>query len=60
MDSQGNHLLLGKTDSSKTSINHIYVDNKPQFNMKRTFDKDTEKIQLHEGTIILETKDESK
>lgn len=59
MDSQGNHLLLGKTDSSKTSINHIYVDNKPQFNMKRTFDKDTEKIQLHEGTIILETKEES-
>lgn len=60
MDSQGNHLLLGKTDASKTSINHIYVDNKPQFNMKRTFDSDTEKIQLHEGTIILETKEESK
>jgi len=59
MDSQGNHLLMGKTFSSETSINHIYVDNKPQLNVKRTSDNDTEKIQLHEGTIILETKEES-
>ena len=59
MDSQGNHLLMGKTASSKTSINHVYVDNKPQLNVKRTFDSDTEKIQLHEGIIILETKEES-
>lgn len=59
MDSQGNHLLMGKTSSSKTSINHVYVDNKPQLNVKRTSDNDTEKIQLHDGTIILETKEES-
>ena len=59
MDSQGNHLLMGKTASSKTSINHVYVDNQPQLNVKRTSDNDTEKIQLHEGTIILETKEES-
>ena len=59
MDSQGNHLLMGKTASSKTSINHVYVDNKPQLNVKRTSDNDTEKIQLHEGIIILETKEES-
>ncbi len=59
MDSQGDHLLMGKTASSKTSISHVYVDNKPQLNVKRTLDNDTEKIQLHEGTIILETKEES-
>ena len=59
-ETQGNHLLLGKTDSDsdKTSINHVYVDNKPQLNVKRTFDSDTEKIQLHEGRIVLETKEE--
>ncbi len=59
MDTQGNHILFGKSDESKTSISHIYVDNKPQLNMKRSSSKDTEIIQLQEGTIILQTKDES-
>jgi len=59
MDTQGDHILFGKSDASNTSISHIYVDNKPQLNMKRSSSKDTEIIQLHEGTIILQTKDES-
>lgn len=59
MDTQGDHLLLGKSADSNTSISHVYVDNKPQLNMKRTSSKDTEIIQLHEGTIILQTKEES-
>jgi len=59
MDTQGDHILFGKSDTSNTSISHIYVDNKPQLNMKRSSSKDTEIIQLHEGTIILQTKDES-
>ncbi len=58
MDSQGDHLLLGKSAESNTSISHIYVDNKPQLNMKRTSASDTEVIRLHEGSIILETKEE--
>ena len=58
MESQGNHLLLGINDSSKTSINHIYVDNKPRMNMQRTSGADTQKIQFHEGRIVLETKQE--
>ena len=58
MDSQGDHLLLGKTDSDKTSISHVYEENKPQLNVKRTYDNDTEKIQLHEGRIVIETKEE--
>jgi len=59
MDSQGDHLLLGKSADSNTSISHVYVDNKPQLKMKRTSSKDTEIIQLQEGTIILQTKEES-
>jgi hypothetical protein len=35
------------------------VDNKPQLKMKRTSSKDTEIIHLQEGTIILQTKEES-
>jgi hypothetical protein len=59
MDTQGNHILFGKSSESNTSINHIYVDNKPQLNIKRSSNKDTETIQLQEGTIILQTKDEN-
>ena len=59
-DSQGNHILFGKsTDKNNTSINHVYVDNKPQLNVKRTLNNDTEIIQLQEGRIMLQTKEES-
>lgn len=59
MDSQGDHLLLGKnSDTDNTSISHVYIENKPQLNIKRTFSSDTEKIQLHEGRIIIETKED--
>lgn len=59
MDTQGNHILFGKSAESNTSISHVYVDNKPQLNMKRISSSDTEIIQLQEGTIILQTKEES-
>ena len=59
MDTQGDHLLLGKSADSNTSISHVYVDNKPQLNMKRSSSKDTEIIQLHEGAIIMQTKEEN-
>lgn len=58
MDSQGNHILLGKTDKSQTSIQHVYVDDKPVLDVKRTSDKDTEMIKMVEGSLILETKEE--
>jgi hypothetical protein len=58
MDSQGNHILLGKTDKSQTSIQHIYVDDKPVLHVKRTSEKDTEMIKIVEGSLILETKEE--
>lgn len=59
MDTQGNHILFGKSADSNTSISHVYVDNRPQLNMKRTSSSDTEIIQLQEGTIIFQTKEES-
>jgi hypothetical protein len=58
MDTQGDHILLGKTDKSQTSLQHIYVDNKPVLHVKRTSDKDTEMIKMVEGSLILETKEE--
>jgi hypothetical protein len=58
MDTQGNHILFGKTATSQTSVQHVYVDDKPVLHMKRTSDKDTEMIKMVEGSLILETKEE--
>ena len=58
MDSQGDQILMGKGGDSKTSISHIYSDDKPQLTIFRTSKQDTEMIRLNEGTIILQTKEE--
>jgi hypothetical protein len=58
MESQGNHLLFGKTAKSQTSVQHVYVDDKPELSVKRTSDQDTEIIKMVEGSLILETKEE--
>ncbi|MCG8471653.1 MAG: hypothetical protein MI742_07330 [Desulfobacterales bacterium] len=58
MESQGNHLLLGKTDKDGTSISHVYVDGKPQLNIVRTSGKDKGSMQVQEGCIVLETLEE--
>jgi hypothetical protein len=61
MDSQGNHILFGKSPASETSIKYMYQDNKPLFNIQRVLGTDTELIQMKEGTIIIETtEDESR
>jgi hypothetical protein len=61
MDTQGNHILLGKNEESQTSIQHVYRDDKPVFSIQRILGADSELIELKEGTLILETKeDESK
>ncbi|NOK18753.1 hypothetical protein [Corallococcus carmarthensis] len=52
-ESQGNHLLLGKTDKSETSIQHLYQDSKPMLRIRRTLEKDTQLIEVGEGRMFL-------
>jgi hypothetical protein len=52
-ESQGNHLLLGKTDKSETSIQHLYQDSKPLLRIARTLEKDTQLIEVAEGRMFL-------
>jgi hypothetical protein len=58
MDSQGNHILFGKSEASETSIKYVYKDNKPLFNIQRVWGTDTELIQMEDGGIIIETKED--
>lgn len=59
LDSQGNHILFGKSPASETSVKHIYKDNKPVFSIQRVSGTDTELIQLEDNAIILQTKEDS-
>ena len=52
-ESQGNHLLMGKTDKSETSIQHLYQDSKPLLRIQRTLEKDTQVIEVAEGRMYL-------
>jgi hypothetical protein len=58
MDVQGEHILFGKSDTSQTSVNHVYDGEKPVFNVARTNQRDTALIQLKEGTLFLQVKEQ--
>ena len=47
-----------QTAKTKTSLRHEIVDKKPKFSIKRICSEDTELVQLEEGTILLQTKEE--
>ncbi|WP_395833403.1 hypothetical protein [Cystobacter fuscus] len=55
---QGVQLLVGKTPENGTALKHYYTEDKPVFLMQRTHDKDTQKIQLNEGTLLIQVKEE--
>jgi hypothetical protein len=54
-DSLGNQILMGKSQTSKTSIKHSYVNNKPELELRRTEDKDNGWIKFSEGCIAIQT-----
>ncbi|MEY2699886.1 MAG: hypothetical protein RIQ52_641 [Pseudomonadota bacterium] len=59
VDSQGNHLVLGQSETSRTTLRHYYSDSKPQLDINRVLEKDTQTITLSEGMILLSTKETS-
>ena len=58
MESQGNHLFMGKTAEDGTSIKHVYVDGKPQLNIEKVSGKDKVSLQIQEGTMIFKALEE--
>ncbi len=59
MDAQGEQVLFGKTATSQTSINHVYDGDNPVFNIARTHEKDRATIQIKEGSLIIQVKEDS-
>lgn len=56
LETQGNHILLGKQKDDETSIRHVYEDAKPLLSIQRKKAEDTQLIKVSEGTILIETK----
>jgi hypothetical protein len=57
-DTQGNQLVMGQSTTSQTSLQHTYVDQKPQFQILRKQDSDTELLKMSDGSIVLQTQEE--
>lgn len=59
MDTQGNHILMGKNETTNISINHVYRDGKPELNAKRIHGKDSGILKMEEGRMVLEVKEDT-
>jgi hypothetical protein len=57
LDTQGDHLLLGKSATSQTSVRHVYTDGKPVMTIVRTSSSDLQTIEISDGRFYLETKE---
>lgn len=55
LDSQGNQLVMGKSPTNQNIIKHTYVDSKPELQIQRTLNNDTELLQFSDGYILLQT-----
>lgn len=58
MDVQGEQILLGISATSNTSLNHVYEDQKPVFNVVRTSAADGQLIKLSEGCMLLHVQEQ--
>ena len=56
-DTQGDHILVGKKPSSSTSVKHVYGEDKPEFQILRTHEKDVQTIHIKEGYMLIEVKE---
>ena len=52
-DVQGEQILWGKNPTNNTSVNHVYEDQNPVFNVARTNASDTSLLTMYEGTLVL-------
>lgn len=58
MDAQGEQLFFGKQATAGTMVNHAYEDAKPVFKIARAHDKDKATIQIKEGVLTIEVKED--
>ncbi|MFP2911722.1 hypothetical protein ACLESD_43195, partial [Pyxidicoccus sp. 3LFB2] len=56
-DGQGDGMLLGRSDTSQTSLTQSYQDGKPVWNLRRVSGADTGTVRMSEGLLLLQTQE---
>ncbi|MEY3211725.1 MAG: hypothetical protein RIT28_2206 [Pseudomonadota bacterium] len=56
---QGDAVMLGKTETDRTLLTHLYTDDKPVFEINRKNDKDIAFIKIEEGVLTIKVHEES-
>jgi hypothetical protein len=56
---QGDAVMLGKTETDRTILTHTYADEKPVFEINRKNDKDIAFIKIEEGVLTIKVHEES-
>ena len=59
MDAQGEQLFFGKSATAGTMVNHAYDDDKPVFKVARAHDKDKATIEIKEGVLTIQVKEDA-
>ncbi|MCX4244133.1 hypothetical protein [Paraliomyxa miuraensis] len=57
MDVQGEHILLGISPTSNTSLSHVYDGKNPVLAILRTHDDDTSLVRMSEGTVLVQVQE---
>jgi hypothetical protein len=57
VEGQGQHVLLGKSAESNTSVLHTYEEEQPVFRILRTHAGDTALVRLEEGRMVLQVQE---
>lgn len=58
LETQGNHLLMGKTPENNTELKYVYEQEKPVFLLKRTNAKDNQMLLIKEGYLMIQVKED--
>lgn len=58
MDAQGDRLVMGYQEGNGTTLDHAYVDAKPELKLHRTMGGDKQKIELRPLTILFDVREE--
>ncbi len=57
-EGQGDRLVLGRRGIDGTAAEHAYRDGKPAFTVRRAFGGDQEALEMREGVVFLEVKED--
>jgi hypothetical protein len=57
-EGQGDRIVMGRRGADGTAAQHAYRDGKPEFTVRRAFGDDRQALEVREGVVFLEVKED--